>query len=65
VDPPLAGSQVLVLLGEAGMGKTVLLVHAERQAQSAGLRVLSAAGIAHHAHYANLCSESRMLAQFG
>jgi predicted ATPase len=35
---------VLVLLGEAGMGKTVLLADAERQARSAGLRVLSAAG---------------------
>ena len=44
VDPPPAGSQVLVLLGEAGMGKTVLLAYAERQARSAGLRVLSAGG---------------------
>ena len=35
---------MLVLLGEAGMGKTVLLAQAERQARSAGLRVLSAAG---------------------
>jgi DNA-binding CsgD family transcriptional regulator len=44
VDPPPAGSRVLVLLGEAGMGKTVLLAGAERHARSAGLRVLSAAG---------------------
>jgi DNA-binding CsgD family transcriptional regulator len=44
VDPPPADSRVLVLLGEAGMGKTVLLAQAERQARSAGLRVLSAAG---------------------
>ncbi len=44
VDPPLADSQVLVVLGEAGMGKTVLLACAERQARSAGLRVLSAVG---------------------
>ncbi len=44
VDPPPADSRVLVLLGEAGMGKTVLLADAERQAGSAGLRVLSAAG---------------------
>jgi DNA-binding CsgD family transcriptional regulator len=44
VDPPPADSRMLVLLGEAGMGKTVLLAQAERQARSAGLRVLSAAG---------------------
>jgi DNA-binding CsgD family transcriptional regulator len=44
VDPPPADSRVLVLLGEAGLGKTVLLADAERQARSAGLRVLSAAG---------------------
>jgi DNA-binding CsgD family transcriptional regulator len=44
VDPPLPDTRVLVLLGEAGMGKTVLLADAEQQARSAGLRVLSAAG---------------------
>jgi len=39
-----AGSQALVLLGEAGMGKTALLADAARQARSAGLRVLSVTG---------------------
>jgi DNA-binding CsgD family transcriptional regulator/tetratricopeptide (TPR) repeat protein len=44
VAPPPAGSRMLVLLGEAGMGKTVLLADAARQARSAGLRVLSVSG---------------------
>ena len=44
VDPPPADSQVLIVLGEAGIGKTVLLASAERRARSAGMRVLSAAG---------------------
>ncbi len=44
VDPPLAESRVLVLLGDLGMGKTVLLAEAARQARSAGLRVLSVTG---------------------
>jgi len=44
VDPPPVESRVLVLLGEAGMGKTVLLAEAARQARSAGLRVLSVTG---------------------
>ena len=44
VDPPPTDSQVLMVLGEAGIGKTVLLTCAERQARSAGMRVLSAVG---------------------
>src|SRR4029077_2826358 len=44
VDPPQADSQVLMVLGEAGIGKTVLLSQAERQARAAGMRVLSAVG---------------------
>ncbi len=44
VDPPPAESRVLVLLGDPGMGKTVLLAEAARQARSAGLRVLSVTG---------------------
>jgi DNA-binding CsgD family transcriptional regulator len=44
VDPAPADGQVLMVLGEAGIGKTVLLARAERQARSAGLRVLSAVG---------------------
>jgi hypothetical protein len=44
VDPPPTGSRVLVLAGDAGMGKTVLLADAARQARSAGMRVLSATG---------------------
>ena len=37
-------SQVLILLGEAGMGKTVLLAETGRQARSAGLRMLTVTG---------------------
>jgi len=40
---PLAG-QVLVVTGEAGMGKTVLLADAAGRARSAGQRVLSVTG---------------------
>jgi DNA-binding CsgD family transcriptional regulator len=43
VTPPYPGSRLL-LLGEAGMGKTVLLAEAAREAQSEGMRVLAAAG---------------------
>jgi len=44
VDPSPAGSRVLVLLGDAGMGKSVLLADAVRQARAAGLRVLAVTG---------------------
>jgi DNA-binding CsgD family transcriptional regulator len=44
VDPPPADSQALIVLGEAGMGKTALLADTERQADASGMRVLSAAG---------------------
>jgi predicted ATP-dependent serine protease len=40
---PLAG-QVLLVTGEAGMGKTVLLVDAAGRARSAGQQVLSVIG---------------------
>ncbi len=40
---PLAG-QVLLVTGEAGMGKTVLLADAAERARSAGMRVLSVTG---------------------
>ena len=44
VAPPYAESRVLLLLGDPGMGKTVLLAEAAREARSAGMRVLAAAG---------------------
>ena len=44
VDPPPAAGRVLALLGDPGMGKTVLLAEAARRARSAGLRVLSVTG---------------------
>ena len=44
VDPVPQASQVLVVTGAAGMGKTVLLAEAADQARSAGLRVLSVTG---------------------
>lgn len=44
VDPPTGGEQVLVVLGDAGLGKTALVAEAARHAQSEGIRVLSTAG---------------------
>lgn len=44
LDAPPATSQIQVLLGEPGLGKTVLLAELTRQASSDGRRVLSVAG---------------------
>jgi DNA-binding CsgD family transcriptional regulator len=44
VDPVPQASQVLLVTGEAGMGKTVLLADAARRARSAGMRVLAVTG---------------------
>src|SRR5690348_10695862 len=44
VDQVPLASQVLVVTGAAGMGKTVLLAGAAGRARSAGLRVLSVTG---------------------
>ena len=44
VDPVPAASQVLLVTGEAGMGKTVLLAAAAGRARSAGMRVLAVTG---------------------
>ena len=44
VTPPFAESQVLLILGDPGIGKTVLLASAVREARAAGMRVLAAAG---------------------
>src|SRR5579863_940921 len=44
VDPVPQASQVLVVTGEAGIGKTVLLTDASDRARSAGVRVLSVTG---------------------
>ncbi len=44
VEPVPQASQVLLVTGEAGMGKTVLLADAADRARSAGMRVLSVTG---------------------
>ena len=44
VGPVPQASQVLVVVGEAGMGKTVLLTDATARARSAGMRALSVTG---------------------
>ena len=44
VAPPYPESRILLLLGEPGMGKTVLLTEAAREATLAGVHVLAVAG---------------------
>jgi DNA-binding CsgD family transcriptional regulator len=44
VDPVPLSSQVLLVTGEAGMGKTVLLADAAKRARLGGMRVLSVTG---------------------
>src|SRR5580693_2486862 len=44
VDPIPRASQVLLVIGEAGMGKTILLADVVERARSAGMRVLSVTG---------------------
>src|SRR5580704_2222806 len=44
VDPVPSASQVLLVTGAAGMGKSVLLADAADQARAAGMRVLSVTG---------------------
>jgi DNA-binding CsgD family transcriptional regulator len=44
VDPVPRASRVLLVTGEAGMGKTVLLADAAGRARAAGMRVLSVTG---------------------
>jgi AAA ATPase domain len=44
VDPPPAESRVLVLLGDAGMGKSVLMADAAQRATAAGLRAIQVTG---------------------
>jgi DNA-binding CsgD family transcriptional regulator len=44
VDPVPRASQVLLVVGEAGMGKSVLLADAAERAGAAGMRVLSVTG---------------------
>ena len=44
VDPAPRSGQVLLVTGEAGMGKTLLLADVAERARSAGIRVLSVTG---------------------
>ena len=44
VDPALPAGQVLLVTGEAGMGKSVLLADAAGRARAAGMRVLPVTG---------------------
>ena len=52
VAPPYTESRLLLLLGEAGMGKTALLAGAVRDAGLSGMRVLAAAGRESEQHLA-------------
>jgi len=44
IAPPHKESHVLLLLGDPGLGKTVLLTEAAREAEAAGMRVLATTG---------------------
>ena len=44
IAPPHKESHVLLLLGDPGLGKTVLLAEAAREAKAAGMRVLATTG---------------------
>lgn len=44
IAPPHKESHVLLLLGDPGLGKTVLLAEAAREARAAGMRVLATTG---------------------
>ena len=44
VDPNPPAGQVLLVVGEAGMGKSALLADAAERARAAGMRVLSVSG---------------------
>ena len=44
IAPPYADGRALLLLGESGMGKTVLVTQAAQAARAAGMRVLAAVG---------------------
>ena len=44
IAPPHKESRVLLLLGDPGLGKTVLLAEATREARAAGMRVLATTG---------------------
>lgn len=45
IDPALEGSRLLVVLGAAGMGKSVLLAETAQRARAAGMRVLAVTGL--------------------
>lgn len=44
IDPALKGSRLLVVLGAAGMGKSVLLADTAQRARAVGMRVLAVTG---------------------